>query len=167
MDLRFVAFDLIARDAALRTLLVNYGRRLGLSSDLRGTATTTDFIALTWTPDQRASAPAGSELLTAQVHICRDGSDCPGRLDRLLQRLRAALTTAGPHRCITARCLSTSGEDVDSRFGTVFKSSTWAVAPVPARRDRGTALRLVPWSGPVELDAGGLVASGAGVPSMN
>ena len=28
MDLRFVAFDLIARDATLRTLLANYARRL-------------------------------------------------------------------------------------------------------------------------------------------
>lgn len=167
MDMRFVAFDLIARDAALRTLLVNYGRRLGLSGALRDPATTTDFIALTWTPDERASAPAGSELLTAQVHVSRNDSDCPERLDRVLQRLRAALTAAGPNRCITVRCLSTSGEDVDSRFGTVCKTSTWAIAPVPTRRDRGTGLRLAPWSGPVELDAGGRVVSGTGAPSMN
>ena len=127
MDLRFVAFDLIARDATLRTLLANYAKRLEAEGAPEHRAESC-FVSLRWTVDERVSAPAGSELLTVQVHVSRGDSCPPAHLDGVLQRLRAALTAVGPNPCITARCLTTSGAGADSRFGTLFKTSTWVIA---------------------------------------
>jgi hypothetical protein len=165
VDLRIVAFDLIARDATLRTLLANYARRLqpdGAPQD----RTPSCFVALRWTADERPSAPAGSELLTLQVHASPDGSPL-AQLDQVHQRLRAALSTVGPNPCITARCLATSDEVADNRFGTLVKTSTWRIAPVPTVPRAAAPVRLVPW--PVERcpDGTGLHVAGVGALSMN
>lgn len=166
MDLRFVAFNLIARDATLRTLLANYARLLeaeGAPADRAESC----FVSLRWTVDERTSAPAGSELLTIQVHVSRDDSRSPADLDGVLQRLRAALTAAGPNPCITARCLTTSGASADSRFGTLVKTSTWAIAPVPTEPKGVPPITLVPWSVWGGPGACGLLVPGVGALSMN
>ncbi len=167
MDLRFVAFDLIARDAELRTLLANYAGRLEPDRAPGSTATTSCFIVLTWTADERSSAPAGSELLTAQVHVSRDDSSRPVYFDWILRRLHAALTARAPNPCITVRCVTTSDEDVDGGLDTVFKTGTWAIAPVPAQRAAAALTELVPWTGYVEADAAELIASGVAALGMN
>ena len=166
MDLRMVAFNLIARDATLLTLLANHARRLeadGAAEDRPASC----FVSLTWTVDERSSAPAGSELLTLRVHAALDDS-CPlAQLDQVLQRLRTALTTVGPNPCITARCLTTSGAVPDRRFGTVVRTSTWRIAPVPPRPATAAPTVPVPWPVWSELDGSGLRALGVGALSLN
>jgi hypothetical protein len=166
VDLRFVAFDLIARDATLRTLLANYARRLEAEGTPEHWAESC-FVALRWTADERVSAPAGSELLTVQVHVSRDDSRSPTHLDGVLQRLRTALTAVGPNPCITARCLTTSGTSADGRFGTLCKATTWVIAPVPAEPKRVAPIALGPWPVGARPDASGLLVAGVGALSMN
>lgn len=166
MDLRFVAFDLIARDATLRTLLANYAKRLEAEGAPEHGAEAC-FVSLRWTVDERTCAPAGSELLAVQVHVARGDSCSPAHLDGVLQRLRAALTAVGPNPCITARCLTTSGASADSRFGTLCKTSTWVIAPVPTEPKRAAPTTLVPWSVRDRPDASGLLVAGVGALSMN
>ncbi len=166
MDLRMVALNLIVRDAVLRTLLANYARRLEADGAAEG-RTASCFASVRWTVDERSSAPAGSELLTLQVHATRDDSCSLAQLDQVLQRLRAALTTVGPNPCITARCLTTSGAVPDSRFGTVVRTSTWRIAPVSTGPEAGAPIRLVPWSVGSEPDGSGLRVPGVGVLSLN
>jgi len=166
VDLRFVAFDLIARDATLRTLLANYAKRLEAEGAPEHRAESC-FVSLRWTVDERTCAPAGSELLAVQVHVARGDSCSPARLDGVLQRLRAALTAVGPNPCITARCLTTSGASADSRFGTLFKTSTWVISPVPTEPKRAAPTTLVPWSVRDRPDASGLLVAGVGALSMN
>jgi hypothetical protein len=166
VDLHFVAFDLIARDATLRTLLANYARRLEADGAPEDPAASC-FVSLRWTVDERASAPAGSELLDLQVHAAGDDSCALAQLDRVLQRLRGALTTVGPNPCITARCLATSGAVADSRFGTLVKTSTWRIAPVSTAPRAAAPTGLVPWSVWCEPGGSGLRVSGVGVLSMN
>ena len=166
MDLRFVAFDLIARDATLRTLLANYARRLEAEGAPDNRAESC-FVSLRWTVDERVSAPAGSELLNVQVHVSGDDSCSPAHLDGVLQRLHAALTAVGPNPCITARCLTTSDAGADSRFGTLVKTSTWVIAPVPTEPKRAVPIKLVPWSVWGRPDASGLLVAGVSALSMN
>ena len=166
MDLRFVAFNLIARDATLLTLLANDARCLeadGAAED----RTASCFVTLRWTVDEHSSAPAGSELLTLQVHAAGDDSCSLAQLDQVLQRLRAALMTVGPNPCITARCLMTSGPVPDCRSGTVVRTSTWRIAPVPTEPKAAAATRLVPWFVGSEPDGSGLRVPGLGVLSLN
>jgi hypothetical protein len=166
VDLRIVAFNLIARDTTLRTLLADYARRLeadGAPEDRTGSC----FVSLRWTVDERTSAPAGSELLTLQVHASGDDSRSLAELDGVLRRLRAALTTVGPNPCITARCLATSGAVADSRFGTVVKTSTWRVAPVRTAPKATAPTTLVRWSVWSQPDGTGLLVPGVGALSMN
>lgn len=165
MDLRIVAFNLIARDTTLRTLLANYARQLG--GDGASDQAEPRFVALRWAADQRAQAPAGSELLTVQVHVPPDDACPPEHLDAVLRRLAAALTAAGPAPCITVRCLGTSGTSVDSRFGTLVKSSTWRVAPVPVEPERAAAVRLVPWRVWGGSGSAGHLVPGVGALSLN
>jgi hypothetical protein len=166
VDLRFVAFDLIARDATLRTLLANYVRRLEADGPPEDGAVSC-FVSLRWALDERPSAPVGSELLTAQVHVSPDDS-CPlAHLDLVLQRLCAALSLVGPNPCITAHCLTMSGAIADGRFGTLFRTGTWAIAPVPTAPEDAAPTTTVPWSGWVEPDASRLLVTGVGALSMN
>ncbi|WP_217636089.1 hypothetical protein [Geodermatophilus siccatus] len=161
-----MAFNLIARDATLLTLLANDARRQeadGAAED----RTASCFVSLRWTVDEHSSAPAGSELLTLQVHAAGDDSCSLAQLDQVLQRLRAALTTVGPNPCITARCLTTSGPVPDSRSGTVVRTSTWRIAPVSTEPRAAAATRLAPWCVWSEPDGSGLRVPGLGVLSLN
>ena len=166
MDVRFVVFDLIARDATLRTLLANYARLLRAEGS-PGNGAEPCFVSLRWADDERTSAAASSELLRVQVHVSRDDSCSRARLDGVLQRVRAALTAAGPKPCITARCLTTSGTTADSRFGTLFRASTWEITPVATEPQGVVPIKLVPWSVWGGPDGSGLLVPGVGVLNMN
>jgi hypothetical protein len=164
MDLRFAAFELIARDPGLRALLVSYADRVEHDPDRDGPAPDACFVALQWTGDERACAAAGPQLLTARVHMparrCREHLF----LGLVVQRLRSALTVDRADRPIAARCLGTSGEFVDSAAETVFKTCTFEITPAAPRRTGAALRRLVPWTG---CGTAGAVTAGHAVARWN
>jgi hypothetical protein len=167
MDLRFAAFVLITRDATLRTLLVNYADRVECGHAPESAAPTC-FLALKWTDNDRPSAPAGSQLLTARVHMPRDRGNEPRFLDHVLTRLQAALARPVRNPVITTRCLDTSPEVMDDGVDTISKSSTFEVAPAPQQTTTGAALlELAPWTGGVDTGTAAFVAPSDAVASMN
>jgi hypothetical protein len=167
MDLRFVAFDLIARDAGLRALLVNYADRIEHGHAPDGAAADTCFLALQWTGNDPRCAPAEPQLLTAQAHIPRHLSREHLFIDFVLQRLRAALTAGAARKLITIRCLATSRDFAESDVGTIYKTSAFEIAPATRQRTGEAVLDLEPWTGGVHLGAGGVVRSSSAVLSMN
>lgn len=167
MDLRFAAFELITRDAELRALLVNYADRVEQGHGPDGTAPATCFLALKWTDNDRPEAPAGSQLLTAQVHMPRHHSSDLPFLDLVLARLRAALTVNPANALITTRCLETSPEVMEDGVDTIFKTSTFEVAPAPPQRTGVAVLELAPWTGCVQLGEASFIAPSGAAPSMN
>ncbi|MGY1761428.1 hypothetical protein ACI79G_04315 [Geodermatophilus sp. SYSU D00779] len=166
MDLRFVAFNLIARDATLVTLLANYARHLE-DDGAPGDQAPSCFVSLSWAVDEHTPAPAGRELLTIHAHVSRDVPRPQDHLEGICERLRAALTTAGPNPCLTARCLTTSDVIADAHSWTFVKTSTWEIAAVQAESKVSPATRLVPWSVCGGTDAPGLRAGSAAAPSLN
>lgn len=167
MDLRFAAFELIARDSGLRALLVSYADHVEHDRDRDGPAPDACFVALQWTGDERASAASGPQLLTARVHMparrCREHLF----LDLVVQRLRSALAADRADRLIAARCLGTSGELVDSAAETVFKTCTFEISPAVPRPTGAILRRLVPWPGDVDRGGSGSVTAGDAVASLN
>lgn len=167
MDLRLVAFNLLFGNVALRPLLVNYADRLDCGSYREGMATGTCFIALQWSVDDSMPVPIGSELLTAEAHMPRDSRSDDGYLSVVLQRLRAALTDDAADGLITIRCLQTSPKAMESGVGTIFRTSTFEIAPASPQR-RGAILgTLVPWTGWAELGAAASIAARVRARSMN
>jgi hypothetical protein len=173
MDLRFDVFNLIFRDALLRTLLVNHANRIdgGHAPEWAGAGAC--FVALKWADNDGARGVAGSQLLTAQAHMPHHRSDDHVYLDVVLQRLRAALPVGAVSDSFTIRCRETSPGVMDSGVGTVFKTSTFEIAPASPERVGRALLELPSWTGRVELPAAGLVAPGGfvaatgGSPSLN
>ena len=166
MDLRFAAFVLITRDATLRTLLVNYADRVECGHDPE-TAAPTCFLALKWTDNNRPGAPAGSQLLTVSVHMDRDSRNEPRFLDHVLTRLRAALAKPVRNPVITTRCLDASPEVMDDGVDTIFKCSTFEVAPAPRQSTGAALLELAPWTGRVDTGTAAFAAPSDAVASMN
>jgi hypothetical protein len=166
MDLRFAAFVLITRDATLRTLLVNYADRVECGHTPESAAPTC-FLALKWAVNDRPSAPAGSQLLTASVHMNRDRESEPRFLDHVLTRLRAALAKPVRNPVIMIRCLGTSPEVMDDGVDTIFKCSTFEVAPAPQHSTGAALIELAPWPGCVDTGTAAFVAPGDAVASMN
>jgi hypothetical protein len=173
MDIRFDVFNLIFRDALLRALLVNHANRIdsGYASERAGAGMC--FVALRWADADGARAAAGAQLLTAQAHMPRHGSDDHGYLDVVLERLRAALPVGAASNSFTIRCRESSPEVMDSGAGTIFKTTTFEVAPASPERAGRILLDLPSWTGRVEALAagaatpGGLVAASSGSPSLN
>jgi hypothetical protein len=167
MDIRSVVFDLIDRDVALRAFGVAHARRgqhdptTGRSND--GSC----FIVLEWTADDHPWAPAGAQLLTIRAHLPQERLSQHLILDFLLQRLRAVLSAGTAGAPITTRHQATSHDVADSGFGTVFKSSTFQVAPRQPAPGRMTPLRLVPWTVCPDPDAVGFDALSTAHLSMN
>ncbi len=166
MDLRFAAFVLITRDATLRTLLVNYADRVECGQAPESAAPTC-FLALKWTDNDRPSAPAGSQLLTARVHMPRDRSCEPRFLDHVLMRLHAALAKPVRNAVITTRCLDTSPEVMEDGGDTIFKSSTFEVAPAPQHSTGAAMIELAPWTGHIDTGTAAFVAPSDAVANMN
>jgi hypothetical protein len=167
MDLRFAAFELITRDAELRALLVNYADRVEHGRAPDGTAPETCFLALKWSDNDRPDAPAGSQLLTARAHMPRHRPNERLFLDLVLGRLRAILAVDTAKRLITARCLGTSREIMDDAGDTIFKTSTFEVAPARPQRTGEALLELAPWTGCVHLGTTCYIAPSSAVPSLN
>jgi hypothetical protein len=172
MDLRFTVFNLIFRDAVLRSLLLNYADRIEYGRLPERTESGACYVSLKWTDDNTMSAPAGAQLLTAQVHMPRHRSDEKVCLDAVLQRLRTALPLNSDSAAFTVRCRETTRDVMDSGVGTIFKASTFEIAPVPLRRVGGALLELPPWTGFLEVRAAhlalsGLVPPGPGSPALN
>lgn len=170
MDLRFVAFDLIARHAGLRALLVNYADRIEHGHAPDGPATGGCFLALQWIGDDPTCAPAEPQLLTAQAHMPRHCSTDPLFLDFVLERLTAALTVGAARELIAIRRLATSRGFAESDVGTIYKASAFEIAPAPRQRTREAVLdleRLEPWTGGVHPGACGVVRSSSAFMSMN
>jgi hypothetical protein len=173
MDLRFDVFNLIFRDAMLRALLVNHANRIESGNAPERTADGTCFVALTWANNEGVCAAAGSQLLTAQAHMPRERSSDHVYLDAVLHRLRAALPLGAASDAFTIRCRETSREVMDSGVGTIFKATTFEIAPASPQRAGRALLELPAWTGCVEAGATGrvaltgLVAPSSGSPSLN
>jgi hypothetical protein len=167
MDLRFAAFELITRDAELRTLLVNYADRVEHGPAQDGTAPGTCFLALKWSDNDRPGAPGGSQVLTARAHMPRHRTNEHLFLDLVLGRLRAALAVDTAKRLITTRCLGVAREIMEDGVDTIFKTSTFEIAPAPPRRTGEALLALAPWTGCVHLGTTCYIAPSMAVPSLN
>jgi hypothetical protein len=167
MDLRFVAFDLIGRDAGLRTLLVNYADRVEHGHPPNGTATDCCFLALKWTGNDPRCAPAEPQLLTARVHMPCHRSSERLFLDFVLERVRAALAVGEANGLITLRCVETSREATVSDVDTIYKTSTFEISPATRQRSGAALLELAPWSGGAHPGAAGVIAPSGAPPSMN
>ena len=173
MDVRFAVFNLIFRDAVLRMLLVNYADRVESGCLPERTWTGACYVELKWADNNAASAPAGSQLLTAQVHMPRHRSAEQMCLDAVMQRLRAALPVNATNGPFTVRCRETTREVLDSGVDTVFKATTFEVAPHAPRRHDAELLDLPHWTGLPDLRAtapfslSDLVAPHPGSASLN
>ncbi|MCH6164250.1 hypothetical protein [Pseudonocardia alaniniphila] len=173
MDIRFDVFNLIFRDALLRALLVNHANRIDSGHASERAAAGMCYVALRWADNDGARAAEGSQLLTAQAHMPRHRSDDHVYLDVVLERLRAALPVGAASDSFTIRCRESSQEVMDSGAGTIFKTTTFEIAPASPQRAGRILLDLPSWTGRAEaLAAGvttprGLVAAGPGSPSLN
>ena len=166
MDLRFAAFVRITRDAGLRSLLVNHADRIDHDRSQEGPAPDACFLALRWTTDHRTYAPAGSEVLTACVHLPLHRRGEYLFLDFVLERLRAALAADTVDAAITTRCLGTSRAFVDSSADTIAKRCTFVISPAGTRPAVVSLPQLAPWIG--DLDSSGRPADFlASAPSLN
>ena len=88
-------------------------------------------------------------------------------LDLILGRLRAALTVNAAKGLITSRCLAMPREIMEDGLDTIFKTSTFEIAPAPPQRSGAALLELEPWTGCVHLGTTGYIAASAAVPSLN
>jgi hypothetical protein len=167
MDLRFVAFDLIARDSGLRALLVNYADRVEYGHPPDGTATDSCFLALKWTGNDPRCAPAEPQLLTARVHMPCHRSSERLFLDFVLERVRAALAVGAAHGLIMLQCVETSREVTVSEVDTIYKTSTFEISPATRQRSRAALLELAPWTAGVDPGGAGVIAPSGAPASMN
>ena len=157
MDLRFAAFVLIARDAALRTLLVHHADRVERGGAAQGVCS----LALSWADADRPGAAAGAQLLTARVHVPRDAARDHACLDTVPARLRATLTGDTARGVLRARCLDGAPRVVEDAADTVFTTSRFEIAP-----PQNTVLDLPPWSAGADAGATSEVAADL-APSRN
>jgi len=168
MDIRSAVFELIDGDLALRALGVAHGccGRHGQTSCRRIPGSC--FIVMEWAADDHPAAPTGAELLTVRAHLPTERSSQHLILDLLLHRTRAVLSAGTADGPITSLHRGTSADVVHSDFGTVFKSSTFQVAPrQPSTAQSRQQLRLAPWTGCDDLQLAVLGAAGTASLSMN
>jgi hypothetical protein len=130
MDLRFAVFELVARDTALRALLVSYADRV---EEPALEVPRTGFLALCW--NEGDPVPAGCELLTARVHLPREHVREHPYLDFVLGRLRTSLTGDTARRSILARRLDTAPRTLVFDADTVFKTSRFVISPASVALD--------------------------------
>jgi hypothetical protein len=126
MDLRFLAFELIARDDVLKRLLVNYADRLDGVCAGEGTRESC-YLALQWADCGRSATASGPQSLTARVHLPRDRADEQSYLDIVLRRLDAALVTGAASGVLTVRRVTPRCEPLEHGTDTVFKTRTFEV----------------------------------------
>ena len=126
MNLRLAVGGLLARDAVLGTLLLNYADHLqhgGHGSDTPPPC----FIVPDWVADPFSTASPESELFMVEVHTSRRDPRRGHNLDGILDLLDEVLTQPATVEPITARRLGTSSEIRDGG-STVFRTGMWAIA---------------------------------------
>jgi hypothetical protein len=163
MDLRFAAFELITRDAALRALLVNYADRIDHARVPDPPPPASCFLALAWSDSDRP----GSQLLTARAHAPRQLPGGRPFLDATLARLRAALTAPAARGVISARCLPPARAGVEDGADTIFTTGLFGISPAAARGSGAALLELASWPGHTPVGATPSLAPRGAVPSMN
>jgi hypothetical protein len=174
MNLRRVVGGLMARDAVVARLLMNYADRLVRERPGHPAPPGPCFLVPMWDSDERPSPPPASQLFAVEAHTRRD-DPCPhDSLDILLALLHSVLTDAVARWSITARFDGATENLTVSSLGTVYKVGTWQIAPAPPW-DPGTPgagtsgarpaqPRLLPWPDR-PMTATGL--AGVGAASMN
>ena len=162
MDLRFEAFNLIDRDPVLRALLVTCATRLEYAGAPDARANEDCFVVLAWMDGERLNAPPGTEVLKADVHMARSGRARRWHLDMVLQRLEAALTDDVARRLVTARCVGTQHQAMESTDDTIFKSSTFAITSARSR-----IVPFAPWRPDADPEFSDLVATLPRGPALN
>jgi hypothetical protein len=167
VDLRFETFNLIYRDPVLRALLSNYANRLEYGGPSSTMANDDCFLVLAWTGGEQLDAPIGTEMLTVQVRIPRPGWSGPRYLDAALQRLEAALSDDAAKQRVASRCVRRSGQARDGDNDTIFKSSTFQIAPAQSRVDASAPLQLAPWPACADLRLVDLIAASPPGASLN
>ena len=168
MDIRSAVFDLIDGDLALRALGVAHGRCCHHGQASCRQVPGSCFIVMEWAADDHPSAPAGAELLTVRAHLPTERSSQHLILDLLLHRTRAVLSAGTADGPITSLHRGTSPEVLHSDFGTVFKTSTFQVAPRRSATARSRRqLTLAPWTGCDDLQLAAIGALGSASLSMN
>ncbi|OZM79349.1 hypothetical protein [Pseudonocardia sp. MH-G8] len=162
MDLRFAAFELITRDAALRALLVRYADRID-QARVPEPRPASCFVALAWSNGDQP----GSQLLTARVHAPRQLPGGRPFLDATLARLRAALTAPAARRVISTRCHPPPRAGVEDGVDTIFRTGLFGISPAAARGSGAALLELAPWPAHAPVGARPSLAPRDAVPSMN
>jgi hypothetical protein len=160
MDLHLVVGGLLARNAALSTLLMNYADRLEQGCFGHGVATAPCFIVPAWTVGRPPSAPFARELLTVEAHTSRDDPRLHQNLDTILGLLHAVLTDGHARKSVTARRLGTAADLVVSGLDTVFKVGTWEIAGAPSKDAGAAQQQLVPWPDCSPVTTTGFLAPG-------
>lgn len=128
-DLHLQVGGLLTRNAELRTLLLGYAARLGCLQPEDDDAPVQAFLVPDWVADSRPSAPPGSELFTATVHVSRDAPEPHQRLDAVLDTVHAVLTGVAAGESFSARRLG--GPDVPTvGVDTVCRTAAWELTPV-------------------------------------
>ena len=169
MDLRFAVFNLIFRDAVLRTLLVNYARTASSPDAFRESMDRSLLRRVDMDRQRRGDRCGGLSATDGTGTHVRHPAAEQVCLDAVLQRLREALPVAnGP---FTVRCRETTREIVDSGGDTIFKATTFEVAPHTPLHPGTELLDLPPWTERPDATApfslSDLVASHPGSASLN
>jgi len=160
MDVRLVVGGLLARNAVLSRLLLNYADRLERGPG-HCALPAPCFIVPDWSADQARSASSGSRLLTVSAHTSRTDPERHHTLDAVLHLLHVVLTDDHAGSSITARRLHTTADLVAGDPDTVSRSGCWAIAPVPSCSPGAAQRRLLPWPDCSAVLATGARAAGA------
>jgi hypothetical protein len=155
MNIRSVTFDLIAQDVALRAFRVTDAVRVHPAHSTGSTAPESCFIELEWAMGERMVAPDGSLFLTVRAHLpCRRSAEHL-LLDFLLQRVQMVLAAGAADGLIRSWYQGTLRDVAKSGSDTIFKSSTFQIAPGLPQREREAMTQFcpTPWTGYVDLDS--------------
>lgn len=142
-DLRRVVGGLMARDAVLSRLLLNYADRLLRERPGHEAGPGPCFIVPTWDVDRRSSVPPAGQLFTVEAHTWREDPSPHENLDIILQLVHTVLTGDHARGSITAHFDGTAGNLVVSRLGTVYKVGSWQISPETSSDPTPTQPRLV------------------------
>jgi hypothetical protein len=145
MDLRRVVGGLIARNAVLSTLLMNYADRLRQGRSGHGTATAACFIVPDWSQDQLPSAPLRGRLFTVEAHTSRTDPRLHGNLDTILGLVDVVLTDDHASTSITARRVDAAADLRTTGSDTVVRVGSWDITPIPSCGLAAAERRLRPW----------------------
>lgn len=143
LDLRRVVGGLMASDAVLNRLLLNYADRLLRERPGHAAGPGPCFIVPTWDVDRRSSVSPAGQLFTVEAHTWRADPSPHENLDIILQLLHTVLTGDHARGSISAHFDGTAGNLVVSRLGTVYKVGSWRISLATSPDQTPTQPRLV------------------------